>query len=578
MERHKLKTIAVLLIIIISITAVVAAKTLRAQELDLIKITLSATDGDNDTLRYSFSPPLNASGEWQTGYADAGIYTTQVAVSDGQSVTTQNITIIIENKNRAPIFSPSAITVQEGDKITCIPRAEDPDDDPLTYKFELPFNSQGEWQTSPNDAGTYLAKITISDSENVTEGSINITILNVDQAPQLELPPRLEVWENDRLQFTIAANDPDGDAVNITFPVAPADFQFEPLTKTFSWTPSFNTIRRRDTAVASILNAVHLDSFFLRKKNFPLTIMACAHDLCTVNSTTLLVYNANRPPVFENVSTIVGTENQPLKISVPASDPDGDIIHYSFSPPVHSLTGVWHPTFGDRGRYTIMVTARDGSAVETNPLAITVLPDNRLPQIVVDDYSVTAKEGETIHFSVKSKDADHDNVTLGINGLPAGASFQQGLFTWLIPRDFVQNSSLAISTLRFFASDENSTVYQQVNITVQNVNKAPQIVDALPGLEVTAYVHEPVLFQVHAADPDNDQLNYDWKFNFYEPEVIGTDTIERTFVTPGQKTVSVIISDGQQAVEKTWAVNVLAQRNLAPKISLDAVKVYAVEQ
>ena len=68
-----------------------------ANETDLVVISPTAADPDNDTLVFTFTPPLNNSGMWQTTYGDAGIYTTTVSVSDGELTDSQNVVINVLN-------------------------------------------------------------------------------------------------------------------------------------------------------------------------------------------------------------------------------------------------------------------------------------------------------------------------------------------------------------------------------------------------------------------------------------------------------------------------------------------------
>ena len=94
--------------------------------------------------------------------------------------------------------------------------------------------------------------------------------------------------------------------------------------------------------------------------------------------------------------------------------------------------------------------------------------------------------------------------------------------------------------LEFAASDKEYDVIHPVKVTIKNVNQLPEIVDYFPAAEYTARLHEPVMFHVAAKDNDDDELQFKWKFSVHEETVQGTDTIERTFVTPGVKRVTVI--------------------------------------
>ena len=323
---------------------------------------------------------------------------------------------------------------------------------------------------------------------------------------------------------------------------------------------------------------LHLEHFLLRKKTIPLTITACAHDLCNTSSIDLIVYNTNRPPLIENSSTFTVHENEKLKLSLNASDPDGDTIYYSFSRPLNPFTGVWQPSSGDRGEHTIVVTASDGRDKETIPITVNVLPENKPPRIIIDDDSINVKEGQTLHFAVQALDLEEDNVTLKMNRSHHDVSFIDGIVEWTVPYSTVKNSTKEMQTLEFVADDGTSKITRSVKINIKNVNQAPQILDFLPEYRSTAYVNEPVIFHATVKDEDNDPLTYEWSFSLHEPTVVGTDTIERTFTTPGKKKVYLTVSDGKISVKKKWIIDVQAERQIVPVISPDSIKIYFVGQ
>src|SRR3989338_2726752 len=47
---------------------------IELQDTGLVNLRVDTEDSDKDNVTYTFSPPLNAQGKWQTNYADAGEY------------------------------------------------------------------------------------------------------------------------------------------------------------------------------------------------------------------------------------------------------------------------------------------------------------------------------------------------------------------------------------------------------------------------------------------------------------------------------------------------------------------------
>ena len=93
---------------------------------------------------------------------------------------------------------------------------------------------------------------------------------------------------------------------------------------------------------------------------------------------------------------------------------------------------------------------------------------------------------------------------------------------------------------------------------MKNVNQKPEIIDYLPEEELTVKAGVKTVFHVAVKDLDNDKLLYEWNLGLRQQKVKGTDTITRTFTSPGKKKVKVVISDGRDSITQEWNVNVYA--------------------
>lgn len=599
MKIKNSKIILMVIIIAISLTGVLAvSKTFSMQETELVRLKANTFDSDNDAVNITYSFPLNSSGEWQTGYNDAGMYTIKITASDQEDTTTELVTLIVEEKNRAPSISHSPITVHEGEMIVFDIPERDADGDMLTYSFEPPFNEQGVWQTTYTDAGNYQFKVSASDGKLTSLIDIGITVLNRDQEIVLNIPPILKASENKKVELFINASDPDGDDLFINLVNLPEGATFDSESKILSWTPSFDTIKRTGGILSTILNAIRLENKFLDKKNYPpLIIELCSNDKCNIKKIPITVYNVNQKPVLEIPHNIIVKETEEIKLKFDAVDPDGDLVQYSFSPPLEQWQGSWKTKYGNRGEYNITITASDGELEDVVPVTITVLPLNRQPQLTIKNDEITTNEGEKIQFSISAVDPDNDTLTTSVLNLPAGATFDNGIFSWTPPSTIVTNrsnrwednlissvtfankilsSESNVRWIEFMASDGEYDVIHPVKITVKNVNQKPQMIDFLPSSTLTARVNEPLLFHIAAKDNDEDKLSYEWSFSFHESKVKGTDTIERTFITPGKKKIMVTVNDGREKIAKEWLVDVLKER-AEPAFDPTNFKVYIIE-
>jgi PKD repeat protein len=66
-------------------------------------LPIQATDREADKLNITVKGWMNSQ-TYTTTYADAGVYTVTVIVSDGQYETKQDVKITVLEKNRPPVF------------------------------------------------------------------------------------------------------------------------------------------------------------------------------------------------------------------------------------------------------------------------------------------------------------------------------------------------------------------------------------------------------------------------------------------------------------------------------------------
>ena len=161
-----------------------STKTITVIEGSKVKLNVKATDGDGDTLTYTFSSPLNLQGEWQTKKGDAGTYDVTISVSDSKDTVKKNVKILVEPKNSKPVLTPiKDVTVDEGTLVTLNVFATDSDGDTLTTTFSGWMDGPTK-QTNFNDAGSYKVTVTVSDGIAKVAQEVAITVANVNQLPE----------------------------------------------------------------------------------------------------------------------------------------------------------------------------------------------------------------------------------------------------------------------------------------------------------------------------------------------------------------------------------------------------------
>jgi len=154
-----------------------------------------------------------------------------------------------------------------------------------------------------------------------------------------------------------------------------------------------------------------------------------------------------------------------------------------------------------------------------------------------------------LSFDVNATDADGDPITYGATGLPSGASFAGDKFFWTPSND--QAGSYQVT---FTASDWQATDAEVVDITVNNVNRAPVLT---PIGNRSVDEGDLLTFSIQATDPDGQSVslsatNLPSGASFDSPSFIWTPSQSQA----GSYEVTFVASDGLTQDSETVAINV----------------------
>ena len=437
----------------------------NVEESQTMAYTAMATDTDaGDTVSYSLSGgadmalfTINA----MTGVVsfidapdfenpnDAGgdnVYDITVTATDDTNETTQAVAITVTNVNdNDPIFTSDAIAdVAENQTVAYTAMAADADaSDTVNYSLSggadmalftidatgvVSFIDAPDFE-NPNDADSnnvYNITVTATDGTNETTQDVAITVTNVnDNDPIFTSDATADVAENERLAYTAAATDADGDS----------------LTYSLSGT---------DEALFTI-NAATGDVSFIVLPDFEMPgdagsdnvydIIVTASDGAdeTTQAVAITVTNINdsRPsftppgPVSVDVE-----ENQTAVYTAVVTDADGDPLTYSLSgadavlftidPNTGVVSFLVAPDFempGDDGGdnvYNIGVTATDGTRGRTQAVTITVTDVNDNAPIFTSPATANVEENQTAAYTAQATDADGDALSYSLSGTDAG--------------------------------------------------------------------------------------------------------------------------------------------------------------
>ncbi|MDK2825281.1 MAG: hypothetical protein PWQ44_457 [Methanolobus sp.] len=438
----------------------------EVNENNLLSFIVSAADPDGPaTITYSANNmPEGATFDSNTGefswtplYNQSGVYDVEFIANSNGLIDSQNVSIKVNNVDRAPVLSPiGSKSINENKTLTFTISATDLDGDSVTYSANgLPKDatfdtSSGEfiWTPGYGTSGNYNVEFIASangldDSENIT-----IYVGDVDRPPVLKSIGSRSINENKTLTFTVSATDPDDDLISYSVAGLPPGASFTPSNAEFTWTPSYD------------------DS-----KDYIVEFKASANALNDSETITITVLNVDRPVQLDPVDDVIVNETEIIDFIVTGSDPDGDKVTYSVSAlpgnsTFDSESGNFHWVTGynDSGNYYINFTAIANGLIDYENVSIRVVNVNAPPQFNTISAQ-TILVNEDLRFTLNATDIDNDNLTYSADSIPEGAEFNATnlLFNWTP----IQNQT-GNYYANFTVNDSQYSDYLNVSITVTN--------------------------------------------------------------------------------------------------------------
>ena len=96
-----LRKIVFILFCILLVNMAFAETEITVTEGDLVNLSVTASDPENDRLLVTFTEPVNNEGVWQTKFGDQGTYLINITATDGDLYDIQNIKLIVLEKKFA---------------------------------------------------------------------------------------------------------------------------------------------------------------------------------------------------------------------------------------------------------------------------------------------------------------------------------------------------------------------------------------------------------------------------------------------------------------------------------------------
>ncbi|MDP8241095.1 MAG: Ig-like domain-containing protein [Candidatus Hatepunaea meridiana] len=574
-------------------------------------------DGDDITIEYSsinlpeaaqFTDNGNGTGsfDWQTTFEDEGEYRATLTLLDGDLEVVSVVRITISHGNRTPVWTdiPEIDDASETDTIEFIVTGEDPDLDNLTIQYqsddlpeavEFTDNENGigrfYWITGYDDAASYTATFIISDGNLTDEAEVTITVLNVNRPPiWVDVDDTVEIDENELLELTVNANDPDDQDLTLTYRSddIPEDSEFidhNDNTGTLTWLVGY------DYAGENVATFIVTDG-----------------DLETEVDVTILVSDVNRPPeIAEAIDNIeIAEDPDPQRVDIANLndvfiDPDGDDLSFDFigapdelnmdidddnvlffNPNEHynlpDAVEITVTADDERGeRMVVRAHSNSNDKIETNrdvgpvrqlrsvgvpacvparteayaitraeaysttprrddtvdeTFTITISPQPDPPVWIVIPEQVTAVAIELIQFTVEAMDPDGDDIEISAI-VPEGANFTDngdgtGLFRWRTDRDDDGNY-----VARFTVTDGEYDVVAQVAIRIDSSRELTvQLLEDWNLISVNVYPDEEFYREGEDRGPDIWLMIEQWRIDEENHIVLSLKDEYGRFCTP----------------------------------------------
>lgn len=329
------------------------------------------------------------------------------------------------------------------------------------------------------------------------------------------------VAENQKLEFKVRGDDPDGNPVFFGAHFLPEGATFNAKDSLFTWTPSFEQSGVYQGIIFSITENTQTKLF-------------------SRDTIAITVTHVNRVPALASTGNYTVDENQKLTIAInPPSDPDveddGKLKVSASGLPEGAVFDAaklqldWTPNYDQSGKYTLTFTVTDGAGgTDSKTTTITVNHVNRPPVFADLNARFTVDENAPLSIKIDASDPDKEDAgKLDVTAyqLPQGARFDKATQTVSWTPTYEQSGDY--SGLTFIVKDPaglSDTV--TTSITVNHVNRPP-VFTVVAAQQVDE--NKPLTFVLAGSDPDKEDAGKLVISTVSVPEGASFDAATNTF-------------------------------------------------
>ena len=481
-------------------------------------LTVNATDPQTDQLTFSLSGSdasaltISSAGVISflvsPDYARKSSYSIVVNVTDGTSVTSQSLEILILDINSAPQFSNLSETLSVPENTTQITTlsATDADNDALSFSFtgievaEFNLNPAGVLSFKvPADYETksqYLLTVSVSDGVLNSQKQITINVSDVNEAPFISgLASSISIYEGISNVTTVVAEDPEGS--DLVFSLSGLDATDLSISSagvlSFNAAPDYET-KNKYVVMISVSDGTSKADHWLE----------------------IIIADQDEAPVIEALpSSINVAENQLAVLTVSVSDPQGDPISFTLTSTDASLFTISEageirfkvaPNYEESTQYNLVVNASDGTNSTSQSLIINVTDVDDLPTFINLADTVSAAENQTTVVALEVTDPQDDALTFSLQGRDYDlfTISSVGVISFKSIPDFETDQSSYLITV--IVRDDTNLVTRALTVQLTNVDEPPSFV-SLPGT-VEISEGESEILQIQVVDVDSSSFSY----------------------------------------------------------------------
>jgi RHS repeat-associated protein len=381
-------------------------------------------------------------------------------------------------------------------------QALDPDGDTVTYSLVSgpagaavdPHTGRLDWE--PAAAGSYPFRLRADDGRGgvaFQDFTVTASSGTANQPPTITSAAPAGATAALPFSYRVTATDPDGDALAYYLDAAPAGMTIDRTTGLLTWTPDAGQVGTQHVAVR-VLDGRGGEA----TQSFDLAVAARA---------------ANRRPAFTSAPPTQATIGQVYRYEAGAADPDADPLRFDLlvGPAGMTLdpaTGIvaWEPTADQVGAQDVILRVSDGRggvALQSYQVAASTL--GTAPVISTPAPTAPALVGRPYRYHFRAQDAEDDTLTFQLTTAPAGMTVDPvtGVLSWTPTAAQVGAQAVTLTVL------DSRGLGTRLPFTVTTRLDAPDDPPTVLSTPRTALrLGNTYLYQVAAADPNNDPLTY----------------------------------------------------------------------